>query len=110
MHQSAGIDVVTEFTDNPIPRCCISLVAVQLMQDQEVGAIFLDYIEVIISKDIIFTRDMEDPDCLAVVTINRWIDATRGVVSPLDLLELVTEVIAGRLGCSGSLKEHQGCQ
>jgi len=87
----------------------MALVAVQLMQDQEVGAIFLDYIEVIISEDVVLTRDMKDPDCLAVVTINRWVHVTRAVC-PFDLLELITEVIAGRLGCSGGLKEHQGCQ
>ena len=108
-NESKGVDVVTELTYNVIPRCGISLVGEHLVQDQEVGAVLFNHIEVVLSEHIVITRIVVDPDCLAVVAISRWVQDV-GVMRPLDFLELVTEVIAGGLGCCGGLGVHQGCR
>ena len=75
-NESNSVDVVAELTDNPVPRCGMSLVVVNLLQDQEEGAVLFNHIEFVVCEDIILIASVEDPDCLAVVTISRWVHAT----------------------------------
>ena len=106
--ESNGLNVVTALTDIVIPRCGIALVVEHLVQDQEIRTVLSNHIEILVCEHIIFITSVEDPDCLAVVAVSRWVHVARGVC-PFDLLELVTEVNAGGLGCGGGLDCHQGC-